>query len=271
MPVAALYVEGRLDQRLLIAVLGGAPAVEVIAGGKRALPPAARHRGPIGGAAAYIRDRDFDSDPPQDRSRPSEQRREGDAVLGWAWCRHEIENYLLEPGLVRAALDCSPADYATALTAAATTLLAYASCRWAVGKTRARLPPTHELETRPTEVVDHDFRLPQDLSADGTLKWLLDHTSAFRARVCPALEQPAVEQSMRDHRARLEQSLQQPSEILAWFPGKDLMAALEAWLTPRGLQPHTLRDRMERWVRTHPGETLDILGEWRQLVAVLRG
>ena len=55
--------------------------------------------------------------------------------MGWHWCRHEIENYLLEPALVAAA--CSPriteATYLEQLRGAALRIRYYEAARWAVG------------------------------------------------------------------------------------------------------------------------------------------
>lgn len=271
MPVAALYVEGALDQRLLAAVLVARPAVEMVGGGKYGLPAAVRHRSsPIGGRRAYLRDRDFDDDPPADRVRPRIHRCDGRVILGWAWCRHEIENYLLEPELVVRALGCDPADYLAALKNAAATLVSYEACRWAAGVTRRSLPPAYQLTTRPADFDDRDFELPSDLAADAMRGWLVQHVGAFRARACPSLEPQVVLESMQHYQAKLELALNDAAEILAWFPGKDLMTALAPWLAQRDLQAHTCRNRLERWVREHPEQTLDILSEWRELAAALR-
>lgn len=270
MPVAGLLVEGKLDKELMTAVLQGRPAVEVGGGGKYALPHAARHRKPpMIGRLAYLRDRDFDADPPEDATRPVLVPH-GDGVLGWTWCRHEIENYLLEPAIVAMALGCDVAEYGVALTTAATGLRPYAAARWTVGATRRNLPPSHALETRPAELRDGDFRLPDELSPEATRTWLLVHTMAFRDRVCPQLDDAALEPTLQRYRTILAGALANAGSVLVWFPGKDLIGALTPWLAPRQLDAGRFRERLRDWFVEHPEKALEILAEWRELLAALR-
>jgi hypothetical protein len=269
-PVAGLLVEGKLDKELLTAVLQGRPAVEVGGGGKYALPHAARHRKPpMIGQLAYVRDRDFDADPPEDTTRPVRVSH-GDGVLGWTWCRHEIENYLLQPALVGLALGCDAAEFGAALTAAATAIRDYAAARWAVGATRRSLPPGHALATKPDELSGRDFRLPDELSAEATQRWLRDHTATFRERVCPQLDDAALEPTLQRYRTILADALAGAASVLIWFPGKDLSAALTPWLATRQLDAGRFRERLRDWFVEHPEQALEILGEWRELVAALR-
>ena len=271
MPVAGLLVEGKLDKELLTAVLQGRPAVEVGGGGKYALPHAARHRKPpMTGRLAYLRDRDFDADPPDDAAAPVRVPH-GDGVLGWRWCRHEVENYLLEPALVGLALGCNVGEYSAALTAAATGIRDYAAARWTVGATRRGLPPSHAFETKPAELRDVDFRLPDDLSAEATQAWMRRHTAAFRDRVCPQLDDSALEPLCQSYRTRLAGAVAHAEDVLVWFPGKDLIAALAPWLATRQLDAGRFRERLRDWFVEHPEQALEVLGEWRHLRDALLG
>ena len=38
--------------------------------------------------------------PPSDLSKPTVDAEDGNTPIGWRWCRHELENYLIEPLLV---------------------------------------------------------------------------------------------------------------------------------------------------------------------------
>jgi hypothetical protein len=67
----------------------------------------------------------------------------------------------------------------------------------------------------------------------------------------------------------LEAALPETSALLAWFPGKDLMAALAPWLEARHLVPDRLRVRLRDWVVDHSEQALDLLGEWQAFKALL--
>jgi hypothetical protein len=126
-PVSVLLVEGKLDAEVLNPVLGLLPVRLTLerGGSKSSLKPKARDRrqGPTGIAACYLRDRDFDFDPPPSAALPVvDSHVETGAVLGWRWCRHELESYLLEPRLVEAATGWNVADYSRELLAAAQSL-----------------------------------------------------------------------------------------------------------------------------------------------------
>ncbi len=159
MSVSVLLVEGKLDAEVLSPVLGTLPVrvtLEAV-GSKSSLKPRARDRrqGPVGVSTCYVRDRDFDFDPPVDSSQPTvDSRQETGGVLGWRWSRHELENYLLEPRLVEAATGWSAADFERELLAAARNLQHYNAARWAVGIARRSLPPFNDLPTRPAELTN---------------------------------------------------------------------------------------------------------------------
>jgi hypothetical protein len=94
MPVSRLLVEGKLDIEILAALFGGRPPVD-IGGSKQSLAPRVRNERQGGNANVYyLRDRDFDYDPADDLSQPVVDRTHAGIVLGWRWCRHEMENYL---------------------------------------------------------------------------------------------------------------------------------------------------------------------------------
>ena len=101
MPIIKLFIEGNLESEVLYPILQGSPVLQQ-GGSKDSLKPRARaarqenHQV----AAGYLRDRDFDFDPPTDLSKPTVDCEEGSLPIGWRWCRHEIENYLIEPVLV---------------------------------------------------------------------------------------------------------------------------------------------------------------------------
>lgn len=134
MPVARLFVEGDLDAEVIASLLVTELLRVVVekGGPKRSLPPKARDARKKGVQACYLRDRDFDFDPPADLTRPSVDRPvdklKGD-VLGWRWCRHELESYLLEPRLVAQATNWDEAAYSAELLRAAQYIQSYTAAR----------------------------------------------------------------------------------------------------------------------------------------------
>lgn len=98
-----LLVEGKLDKQCLTPILEGNPTVER-GGSKNSLKPEARTRATLNHHPYFfLRDRDFDYEPPSDTSQPQPFIENG-KTIGWHWCLHEIENYLLEPKIVEAAI-----------------------------------------------------------------------------------------------------------------------------------------------------------------------
>jgi hypothetical protein len=114
MPVAKLFVEGNLESEVLYSILAGTPVLQK-GGSKNSLKPRARaERAENRVAAGYLRDRDFDFDPPEDLSRPTVDCEENGIPIGWRRCRHELENYLLEPGMVGEATSWDVAEISEA-------------------------------------------------------------------------------------------------------------------------------------------------------------
>jgi hypothetical protein len=274
MPVSDLLVEGSLDSIILTAVRKGRPTVKA-GGSKTSLKPRTeeeRRQGKL--TCCYIRDRDFDFPPPDDRNRPEPHTRVpggGAEVLGWYWCRHEMESYLLEPSIVVRAIGCDEASYREALASAARRIRDYQAARGAIGATRQSLPPSFKFQTLPDEIPDDSLRLPADLSPEAVSSWARDQASQFRDKLCPQLAPEAIQQVIDQRRARLsEEIMNSPAEILVWFSGKDLMAALAPWLALQGVAaPGAFRTRLRDWVRENPEDTVSFLPEWRSFIAML--
>ena len=122
MPVTVLYVEGKLEVTVFGKVFAGICQVSLHHGTKGSLPPRACDARRQGIEAVYVRDRDFDFEPPStpDRGQPTvDKRDDAGGVLGWRWCRHSVESYLLDPGVVEAATRWARRDYEERLVAAA--------------------------------------------------------------------------------------------------------------------------------------------------------
>jgi hypothetical protein len=272
-PVSVLLVEGDLDAQVLSPVLGLLPVRMTleIGGSKSSLKPKARDKRQ-GGAdvvACYLRDRDFDVDPPLDTTRPSvDSWYEAGAVLGWRWCRHELESYLLEPRLVEAATGWSAADFLKELIGAAQALKPYTAARWAVGMARRSLPPFNELPTRPAKLTN-EIQLPADCSQDSCFTWARQHVETFRRQVEATLEDTAIQASLAERTQKLG-GLTTTDEVLVWYSGKDLLAALAPVIATRPeANPKAFRRQLTRWVQDRPQEAVAFFPEWQALLAEL--
>ncbi len=275
MPVSLLLVEGKLDMEILTAIFNGHPTVRE-AGAKYSLAPRTRiareENGQGTGDICYLRDRDFDYEPPRDTSRPEIDRPYKDgSTLGWHWCRHEIENYLIDPDLVALAKAWNRDEYATALTDAATRIRHYQVARWAIGTVRRQLRPPHQLRTRPEDFGNSPYTLPTDLSAEGTSSWASAQTECFREHVERALSAHAVQIELGNRRRTLsEELLADPGSSLLWCSGKDLLAALEPWLADRNAgSPATFINQVRDWVRENPERAVASFPEWDALARML--
>ncbi len=158
MPIIRLFVEGKLEIEVLRPIFQGSPIPQQ-GGSKYSLKPRAlteRRENKV--VAGFLRDRDFDFDPPADHSRPAVDSVDGGVPFGWRWCRHELENYLIDPALVSESMAWSLPDVEEALRKSAAKIRGYEASRWTIGALRRVMPPHYELRTRPDGL--HDIDLP---------------------------------------------------------------------------------------------------------------
>ncbi len=268
MPLSKLLVEGELDRELLFAVFNGRPMIER-GGSKNSLAPEVRRQRIGGASVAYLRDRDFDFDPPHDSSTPTIDRQDNGKILGWRWCRHEIENYLLEPTIVCSAIECDRVEYELALTEAAKHIRHYEIARWAIGIARRGLPPHYELATRPSEL--NEIGIPDELSSEASFQWGRQQIGEFYQRVQVSLSSEAVNNSLASLNASwTDAALSDVSFVLKMFSGKDLMAGIVDWCRSKSFNnAGEFRATLRDWFIGHVDEALAALGEWRQLKEIV--
>ena len=236
MPIARLFVEGTLDVQVLYPILLGNPALQP-GGSKNVLRGRAeteRRENKV--AAGYLRDRDFDSDPPVDPTKPTQERTfENSGVpFGWRWCRHEIENYLIDPAIVSEAMTWPISEVEDALRYAAAHIRFYEAARWTVGSVRRSLPPNHALETRPDGLKE--FALPAGLDPASVNAWASKSIEDHRGPMVVATAPDAVQASLDSFAARFDAGfVADVRSVLLWFPGKDLLAGMAGWLPSRAV------------------------------------
>lgn len=272
MPLVALLVEGDLDSELLHAVLEGRPIVER-RGSKNSLRPQALHEARSSGrVVGYLRDRDFDFDPPADVGTPTSEYHRPGQVIGLRWCRHEIENYLIDPAVVTTAVGWNEGEYRAALSTAAEKVRSYQISRWVVGKVRRSLPPNYELQTKPAVCQGHDFRLPDDVSESAATLWARQAISEFGVRVQSEFSATSVDSAFVYYSSKLSKKvIAVTANALVWLSGKDLLTALEPSLSAHGFQnAGAFRAQLRDWVRANPERFVRMMPEWQALIAQVR-
>lgn len=272
MPVTKLFVEGNLDIELLNPILGGAPMLQQ-GGSKNSLKPRTLTENNEGNVfAGYLRDRDFDYDPPADLSKPTVDYERNGIPIGWRWCRHEIENYLIEPALIGEAMKFPVDDIENALGNAASKIRVYEAVRWTIGTVRRALPPHYELNTRP-DAVKKGIELPSVLDATSLNDWVLNTIETYRNRFTTVTDEETVHYTLKGFIARFDDDfIKDVCDILLWFSGKDILAGLAEWLMEKGIEnPGLFRASLRDWVIANPERTLELLPEWKGLTEMLRG
>lgn len=271
MPVSPLYVEGSLDVILMTSIVstlpGGAPAI-LSGGSKGSLRPKVAEARKKGNEACYLRDRDFDTDPPAHTGEPTVDGESQGVVLGWRWCRHEIENYLLEPDIVAHATGWNQTEYVATLVRVAHSLRFYTAARWAVGTARRAVPPLHELCTRPIG-LKNEIKVPSDLSEQASRGWASQYVGDYRGKVQLELADTEVASTFERWSLQLD-AADEPQAVLMWHAGKDLLAALEPEMVGRPLNnPVVFRNAIRDWILAHPAQALAMLPEWTALLRFL--
>jgi hypothetical protein len=277
MPIAKLFLEGSFDLQVLNPILQNAPALQQstlalsVGGSKYALKQRARiEREENKNVAGYLRDRDFDFDPPDDLSKPTVDSEHSGFPLGWRWCRHEIENYLIDPAVVSEAMEWPIVDIEEAILQAARKIRSYEAARWTVGIVRRALPPHYELKTRPDRL--NDFDLPSALDSAAVSAWASNSIENHRKLIVAATDPPVVQKSFDAFVARFDDAfVADVANVLLWFSGKDILAGMADWLISKtGVNPGAFRASLRDWIIANPVRTLELLPEWNNLTEVLR-
>jgi hypothetical protein len=271
MPVSKLYVEGNLDSEIYAALFAGVPPV-VRGGSKNSLRPQARNDRNSGIQAGYLRDRDFDFDPPEDMDCPTVDVADAQEPWGWRLNRHEIENYLLDPQVIEGKFGIAAHVWRRTLCGAARRIRWYQIARWTVGYARSKLPPHYKLQTKPDDV--RDLRLPRDLSEQASLDWCRGTIAEFRAMIDRCLCDSAVSEQIERRRERFsDELLDDALHVVQWCSGKDLFAALtdEDLQNVRVQDPQTLCNILRDFVRDHSDDLLGFFPEFAALKHQIAG
>jgi hypothetical protein len=270
MPIAKLFIEGNLESEILNPILQGTPVLQR-GGSKNSLRPRTRaERQDNKVAAGYLRDRDFDFDPPLDLSRPTMDCEDAGVPIGWRWCRHEIENYLLEPIVVSEAMAWPVLDVEEALRQAAGKIRSYEAARWTIGTVRRELPPHYKLKTRPDGL--NEIALPLTLDLKAINEWVSKCIDSYRNHFISVTDPITVQALFNQFAVRFDDIfVADASNFLLWFSGKDILAGMADWLGTKAItNPGAFRVLLRDWVISNPERAVELLPEWNSLIGILR-
>lgn len=192
--------------------------------GTGTVPPAVRY--------LVLRDRDFDYEPVASSALiPIQHGIHSGRVF--AWYRHEVESYIVEPKALDAyfrerdrkrkqaegPLPSLP-QIEAALDRAATKLAPYQAARWALGRVNRSIE-THDRRGRATTWAEPHDVLPEDLSEPACRQGLQSKVEEYRSWASQIVEPQAQFEQYLQHFTTA--SFMRQREYLVWFSGKNLL------------------------------------------------
>ena len=195
---------------------------------------------------------------------------DGGVPFGWRWCRHEVENYLIDPAVGSESMAWPMAEVEEALRRSATKIRSYEAARWTIGIVRRSLPPHYELKTQPDGLNEID--LPPALEPAAVNAWALKSIEDYRQPMTAVTDAAATQTSLAAFAAQFDDTfIGDVAKVLLWFSGKDMLAGMADWLITKGLaNPGAFRASLRDWVIANPVRTLELLPEWNGLTEVVR-
>ncbi len=283
MPVNILYCEGvskSPDVRVLGAILPPGCVVRPV-GSKQGL--AQRILGAkdvrTDSTIAGLRDRDFDDDDSSPSGCPRDwyiTENNIQVLLGWYWERKEIENYLIDPKVVRRALgdDAPPLEeYRATLQASAEKIAAYTAARITLSlylQNRPSLPNNSWGEERDKK---ERYRFPKDRALmEANCKSELNNIiKQYEQRLSLPRLNPLNEFDRLLPTCCPNGSRFQQQNYLTFFAGKDLLYGMREQLSSFGFEsPLVFRQRILKGIEDSAEDVWTWLPEWlrlRELIA----
>jgi len=218
---------------------------------------------------AGLKDRDFDPDDSPPKFRISEwffQDNQERVQIGWCWERKEIENYLIDPEVVRRSLGKKappPDEYCEALEQSAEAIADYTAARIALSLSRLPrlLPLNNNWGTKqwgiifPESLSETDCR--QQISrivGDYEREQIIQQTTVLNKfeEMLPSCRPGGVRFKNQNY--------------LTFFAGKDLLCGMQEALRDLGLgKPSDFRERILVGISNSPENVWEWLPEWAEL------
>jgi hypothetical protein len=231
-----------------------------------------------GSVIAGLRDRDFDDDDSPPRGNPRDwyiTDRGKQTSLGWYWERKEIENYLIDPKVVKRTLgnNAPPAsDYRAALQQSAEKIAAYTAARITLSlylSSRPSPPNNAWGEERNTK---EGYRFPKDkgLTEVNCKAELNNIIKQYEQRLSSPRPNPNEEFERLLPTCKPGGSRFQNQNFLTFFAGKDLLYGMREELSRFGFEsPVMFRDSILRGIEETVEDVWMWLPEWNSLRELL--
>jgi len=220
---------------------------------------------------AALKDRDFDSDESLPLNSPRSwlaRVHSQNIQVGWSWERKEIENYLIDPGVVSRALGSQAPpieDYRAALEESAQNIADYTAARIALSLSRQQLLPLNNCWGN----IGGQHPFPDRLAE-----------SDCRIGITDIVRQYEQAQIIRENDVLnfFDQLLpvcrvggNRFQSFLTFFSGKDLLCGMRAALIGWGLgEPFVFRERIVKGIENSTENVSSWIPEWNQLKQVVQ-
>ena len=222
-----------------------------------------------GSAVACLRDADLDGEWPREKEHPQpwvERIAGGRTVqLGWLWSRTEIENYLIDPAVVAAALGSKapePAQYQRILERAADRLSTYTAARVALSTSRIPIKSLKNKWGKPRGGDRHPF--PESLDRSSCRKHLKRIVRDCAQNVVPTENQ--VIGRFNALRRDFAKNGTRRSDYLHAYSGKDLLIQINEELPSIGFADFGgFREAILLGIASAHQDTAQWVPEWAEL------
>ncbi len=273
MPVNVLLCEGSQnspDVRVLLKLLAGRCEIRPM-GGKYGMGERIKARREVlGGRVVFgVLDGDFQTEWRQPTSTPRQWIASDGDMLGWRWERKELENYLIDPAVVKRSMRTSAPDealYLQALEKARDQIGIYQAARTALSANRPKFKDLPNSFGRERGREKHPF--PDALDQDACLRGMRD-----------VVGQHLEQQSISHERVRetfehiLPEFCNQGSRYihyLAAFSGKDLLWAMDDRLREMGFGGVlAFREKVLGGIAQTTEDIAEWCPEWRRLREII--
>jgi len=213
-----------------------------------------------------ILDGDFTNEWSGQRNEPVEWRSNDGAIFfGWRWERKEIENYLIDPIIVERVFPRSLLNidaYLGALESARNQIACYQAARTALSTHRVRVKPLCNYFGRPRGRKNHPFPNVFDEShCQSEIRSVVSQYSYSQSVGADAV--------IASYQIYLNECLSGGSRsnaFLSTFAGKDIVWALEPWLSSNGFSgPEAFIERIVVGIERSIDDISSWLPEWARL------
>jgi len=278
--VKVLYCEGEsksLDIRVLSTLLPRTCVVKAV-GSKRIIPQrvlGAREANQSALKVAGIKDRDFDASASAPTHQPHNwyvTDHQKKVQIGWYWERKEIENYLIDPTVVKRALGSKApplTEYRTALQTSAHLIADYTAARIALSLARIQIVPLNNFWGEEREKAYH-FPKNKGLKGENCRNQIRNLIKHYEQNlIMPELK---VVNQFEELRQDCQAGGCRYQHFLTYFSGKDLLYGMRDQLRKFDFSsPVVFRGQIIKGIEESEEPVWTWLPEWQRFRDIIVG